>query len=653
VLSDELSNQIAAGEVVERPVSAVKELVENALDAGARRVFVDLVDGGRTRLRVVDDGCGMTREDAVLALKRHATSKIRTAEDLAAIRSLGFRGEALPSIASVSRFELITRPADEDVGTSVRVEPGGIVTVRDVGCPPGTTVDVQQLFCNVPARLKFLRTAATELGHVSQLVDSFALGHHSVHFRLTNGGRVVSDYPSDRDVRARIHAVLGADVVGRLHEVYLDADICVSGYVAEPGLSHPGTQDMYLFVNGRQVKDKLLYRAIGQAYGALLDRGRYPTAVLYLDVAPDDVDVNVHPTKAEVRFVRSGAVFGDISRAIQLTLAATPWAGKPLVSAQRDIDSLNEPDASGAPALAEGLAQGGGSSYAPTSGPARSAAPPEPRLGSPGRAPRPSSAPDVRFGLRFVDSPPPSLFDTPAPEESRAASVPGSVEPASAPEVSPSDSPKEVPAPAAPRGAPHPGDGQYFSRLQYVGQVRRTYLVCQTEGGLVVIDQHAADERYHYERLKRQFAEKRLLPQPLLFSELVEVDAGRLRALAEFGQQLRDMGFEIEPMGGKTIAIRAIPELLIGRDYTQTVLDVLGELAEGGQARALDDRVTRIFATLACHTAVRAGDTLTGEEVRALFRKMDETPYSAHCPHGRPVLAVVPFAEMERWFHRT
>ena len=325
ILPETLSNQIAAGEVVERPASVIKELIENALDAGAKRIFVEVQDGGRKQIRVIDNGHGMTREDATLAVLRHATSKIRNEKDLHSIGTLGFRGEALPSIASVSRFRLVTRTSDTSIGTQLDIAGGNQQELSDAGCPIGTTITIEDLFYNVPARLKFMKGKATEMGHINQLVTGFALGHPDVHFRLTNNGRKTADYPCERNLKSRIYSVLGGKACARLYETHLDADILIHGFTSEPAFSKGGTQGIYTFINGRQVRDKLLLRAISTSYGTLLERGRYPHAVLYLTVPPDWVDVNVHPTKHEVRFVHGGRVFECVCRALKMTLDGAPW----------------------------------------------------------------------------------------------------------------------------------------------------------------------------------------------------------------------------------------------------------------------------------------------------------------------------------------
>lgn len=626
LLPGTLCNQIAAGEVIERPASAVKELLENAIDAGANRIFVDLEEGGRGRLKVHDDGCGMSRSDAILAVERHATSKIRTSEDLYSIATLGFRGEALPSIASVSRFSLTTRRHDEDTGTLITVAGGGSMDIRDVGCPAGTAVDVSELFFNVPARLKFLRSAATELSHTSQLVMTYALAYPEIHFRLSHNGKQIADFPGEVDRLNRIYSVLGAESSRRLYAIYLDSDAYITGYVSEPAYTKPGTQGIYAFVNGRYVRDKLLYRALTQAYGNLIDRGRYPHAVIYVEVPPDEVDVNVHPTKSEVRFVKSGAVFESITRAVKLTLSSSPWAGSH-TPAVRVPDLAQGPQS--APFGNGGAIEGGG--VVP-----RAFKPPMPvpkREKSVGATQYSLEIPpsDAPFRVERAVGPPSDAITRPFDR----ASPPPFVEPPRA------DTPLL------------PGDPGFFSRLVYIGQVKNTYLICQSVDRLVLVDQHAAHERVVYERLRQTYASEGLAPQTLLFSEQMELDIGYGSVVAEHGELLRRLGIEIEPFGGRTFVLKAIPEVLIGKDFVGVVREVLAELVEGGGVRAVEDRIDHVFATMACHSVVRAGDSMRPEEVRDLFRSMDAIPYAANCPHGRPVLVSYPFGEVERWFHRT
>ncbi|GMV44141.1 MAG: DNA mismatch repair protein MutL [Myxococcales bacterium] len=611
VLPDDLANQIAAGEVVERPLSVVKELLENAIDAGARRVIVTIGDGGRSLVQVTDDGWGMTRDDALLAVRRHATSKVRSVDDLRAISSLGFRGEALPSIASVSRFTITTRPHDEVVGTEIRIE-GVTPDVRDAGCPAGTTVAVRDLFYNVPARLKFLRTVGTEMGHIGGVVTSFALCYPELHLRLLHNGRQVADHPPEKDLKARIYQVLGAETCRRLYEVYLDGDAWVSGFIAEPTYTRPDPTGLYVFVNGRVVRDKTVLRAVSAAYGGLIDRGRTPHGVLWIRVPPADVDVNVHPTKSEVRFVRSGVVFEAVQRACKLTLASTPWVTQDRVPDTGVRDGVRP----GEPERRRGV-------FKPSSLTAA--------LG------RPQDARNLSLDFRPSYRAPDPGLERPGPRP-----VP----------PGPTRDTEPCAPPPAPSTSAAPGDGRFFSALAYVGQVRNTYLVCQTPDRLVLIDQHAAHERVAYERIKEQWAGRHMTPQRLLFPETIELSHAEALAVAEHGDTLRALGIELEPFGGTTFALQAVPEAIAGRDTRATVRDIVAELAATGSTRALDDRLDHIFATMACHSVVRAGDPMTADEVRRLLADMDRISYSANCPHGRPVLVPIPFGEIEKWFHR-
>ncbi|NUN15106.1 MAG: DNA mismatch repair endonuclease MutL [Myxococcales bacterium] len=568
----------------------------------------------------------MSRADAVLAVERHATSKIRTSDDLYAIGTLGFRGEALPSIASVSRFLMTTRRHDEDTGTLVTVVGGGAVDIRDVGCPAGTTIDVSDLFFNVPARLKFLRSAATELSHTSQLIMTYALAYPEIHFRLTHNAKRIADFPGEVDRLNRVFSVLGPESSRRLYEIYLDSDAYVTGYVSEPTYTKPGTQGIYTFVNGRYIRDKLLYRALTQAYGNLIDRGRYPHAVIYLEVPPDEVDVNVHPTKSEVRFVHSGAVFESIIRAVKLTLSSSPWAvhHTPAIRVPDLAQQPEEPDF-----------------FSPVSSDLGSVVPrafTAPKFQPNKEKPRDS----VQYLLKI-----PATDDTINTQRPKEHVPVLDVQPGEHSSAPPYVQPPAVDIPLI------PGDPGFFSRLTYIGQVKNTYLVCQSPDRMVLIDQHAAHERVVYERLRQLYATEGMSPQPLLFPEQMELDVRHGLAVVEHAEFLLRMGIEIVPFGGRTYVLKAVPEELLGKDFVGLVREVLAELVEGGGVRAVEDRVDRVFATMACHSVVRAGDFMRPDEVRELLKNMDRIPYAANCPHGRPVLVSYPFGEIERWFHRT
>jgi DNA mismatch repair protein MutL len=603
LLPEVLSNQIAAGEVVERPVSVVKELVENALDAEAGAIFVDLADGGRALIRVVDDGVGMSRRDATLAVQRHATSKIRSAEDLTAIATLGFRGEALPSIASVSRFVLVSRAAADTVATEVRIDGGAAAEVRDASAPVGTRVEVHDLFYNVPARLKFLKRRATEMAHVGEALAALALGHPHVHFRLRHDGRTTFDHPAAPRLADRLFQVLGAKAAAHLYPVRLDGPLQVLGYLSEPTASRPNRGGLYAFINGRHVRDKVITHAVVSAYGNLLDRGRYPVGVLYLYLPPDEVDVNVHPTKAEVRFVHSGRIHQAIAQACQVMLAAAPWVGGP----------ETRPGAA-RPALA----------------PAPTASLPAPRAlaliaeptaryhGQPGGGPRWQT--ELRFGAA-----PSALLDS-----------------GSAP-------PPELAAGAADPATRRP---DYFGRMRVIGQAGRMFIVCEDEEGLHLIDQHAAHERIGYERIKAQFAQAGVARQEMLFPLQVELTSEQAAQARAHSAVLERLGFGFEPFGGRTWQITSVPALLAKAEVVSLVRDVLAELAEIGQSQVVADRLDLLFATMACHSVIRAGDRLNVDEMRLLLTEMDATAVSGNCPHGRPVHHSLPFRDLERKMHR-
>jgi DNA mismatch repair protein MutL len=588
VLPAALANQIAAGEVVERPASVVKELVENALDAGATTIFVDVEEGGRRMVRVVDDGHGMSREDAALAVQRHATSKIQTVDDLQAIATLGFRGEALPSIASVSRFVLSTRTAEDTVGTEVRTSGGDDCAIRDIGGPVGTRIEVADLFFAVPARLKFLKRTATEMGHIHALIADTALGNPHVHLRLSHNGRVGVDHPAAPSLKHRIFQVLGRQTTEHLFEVRLDGPIRVLGYISDPAFQSPTARGTHSFVNGRPIRDRVVHHALVSAYGNLLDRGRHPHAVLYLWVPPDQLDVNVHPAKAEVRFVRPGDVHEAIVRACRETLRATPWVRatpNPLYVPPRALDPME---------LSE---------------------------------PRPTPLPMDAYGLSRAPAPP-------------AATSPGH----------PSD---PLPPLEDSELDFRPGQRpQVFSRLRVIGQADRTWLICEDREGLVIIDQHAAHERVGYERIKAGYCTARLARQQLLFPLQIELSAAESASLSDHQDALDRLGFAIEPFGGQTWQVTAIPALLAKSDVSSLVQDLIAELCDLGKSALGEAQLDLLFATMACHSVVRAGDRLNNDEIRALLDAMDEVDLGANCPHGRPVLVNVPFADLERRMHR-
>lgn len=586
IMPEWLKNQIAAGEVVERPASVVKELVENAMDAGATRVTIEIVAGGKQLIKVLDNGSGMTELEAALALERHATSKCASIEDLRNIGTFGFRGEALPSIASVSRFTLRTRTDDAPSGTQIVVGEQGQKTIEETAMPAGTEVRVEELFYNVPARRKFMKTDATENRTIVEVVQRMALSNHQVHFELTTDGRQVISAPPETDRMARIFAILGRKVCDHLYECFVDGRIAVRGFISEPETKKRGATGLFTFVNGRFVRDKLIIQAVMNGYGTLLGRGEYPYAVLDIVVPPNEMDVNVHPAKSEVRFQKSNEVFAAIARAVRLTVSEAPWFRGQLG------------ESAGAVPTASGLAQ-------------------------------PSN--------------------TVAPLPTSYTPRPGFVPPSSHGAINPAPTPE--PPPTSLQFASKPGGA--FASMRYLGQFANCFLLGQIGPSLVVIDQHAAHERVMFERLQAQVKAEGVPTQNVLVPQLLELEPALVAAVADRGELLEKLGFVLEPFGGNTVAVKAVPTLLKQRSAEPAVRAVLEELSGADDSLDSGQLFHKPISTMACHMAVRAGDPMDEREVLALLEQMDGIDLAAYCPHGRPVVTFVSHDEVARWFHRT
>jgi DNA mismatch repair protein MutL len=606
ILPAELAEQIAAGEVVERPASVAKELVENALDAGARKIEVSLEAGGRRLLRVIDDGCGMSPEEARLALRRHATSKLRAAEDLWSLATFGFRGEALPSIASVSRLKLQTKAPGSVAGFRLMLEAGREVEARETGMADGTQIEVSDLFFNTPVRLKFLKAEATESGNVADVVLRLALANPGVHFRLRSDDRLVLDLPPVPLLAERVRSALGRRGTGVLHEAQGEEHgVQVQALVAAPEEAANTPRNTFLYVNRRSVRDRSLLAALGLAYGELLERGRYPLGVLFLEVPGQEVDVNVHPQKLEVRFSRAQEVAAAVRHIVGAAIARAPW----LVPARSGYE-LRGPATSSAGEGARDRPWGGGGS-APWS--LREAA---------ARAAAGSQRTSTQ-GPAEVSLPPPL---DPSPS-------------AQAPEPAPADAGSK---------------SSFFSDLTYIGQLHRTYLVCEAPGELLLVDQHAAHERLTFQRLRRAYRARQVPQQRLLFPVQVELaDAAQASIDSEAARTLlAGLGFEIDGWGERRLVLRAVPELLKDADPEPLLLDALHGLGEGPHFSEAEEALDHLFATLACHGSRRAGDAMVRPEAEALLAALDASDLRSHCPHGRPVLVRLPISELERRFGR-
>jgi DNA mismatch repair protein MutL len=587
-LPELLVNQIAAGEVVERPASALKELLENSLDAGARAVQVDLEGGGVRLIRVVDDGCGIERDELELALARHATSKIATLEDLERVASLGFRGEALASIAAISRLALITRTASARHAWRMQATGGEQGPAEPAARAAGTTVEVRDLYFNTPARRKFLRSEPTELGHCDEVFRRIALSRPDLALTLTHNGRALLRL-APQDPGARVRAVLGEEAAHSLLALDEGSDAArVHGHIAAPTFSR-GTRDaQYVYVNGRFVRDRLLAHAIRQAYQDVLHHERHPAFVLFLDIDPARVDVNVHPTKSEVRFRDPQAAHQLVFHALSKRLAAT--------RAGVAVGAAEAPDLRGAD---------------PVQAPARGWS------GWDGAARQTAIGLQTREPLAFYER----LFG------------PGATEPAAA------APPAERPGAAPPLG---------FALAQLMG----VYVLAQNDTGLVIVDMHAAHERIMYEKLKSALDARSMATQSLLIPATIVVSTLEAAAAEDSRDALEALGFDMAGLSPTTVAVRGIPSPLSAADPVALAHDVLRELAEFGATRVLTEHRDEMLATMACHAAVRANRTLTTVEMNALLREMEATERSGQCNHGRPTWRQITLKELDALFLR-
>jgi DNA mismatch repair protein MutL len=605
ILPEILANKIAAGEVVERPASVVKELVENALDAQSTRIRIDIERGGRALIRVADNGHGMGHDDALLALERFATSKIHSDRELFAIQTLGFRGEALPSIAAVSKMTLISRPAAADSGVEVRIEGGKIVQVMEAGAPTGTMVSVAQLFFNTPARRKFLKTVNTEMGHIADVVAGMALGRPEVHFRLAHNGKPVKQWPKTGDPAQRAAGVFGQISAREL--IALDAhhgDLAIRGYLAPPRLARKTSRGIYFYVNGRRVRDRVVQHALFEGYSGRLMKGQFPLAVLFIELPFDRVDVNVHPTKHEIRFADQRG----IHQAVQSEVAAA------LIRADRKLWSVATDSGTGE-AVADPAAAYGAIDR---------------------RRPLPPKKSDP-----FVDrrvSAPGIAADPPVGPDAPAAAVPQ--------------------APSAPEAPPLAGPPEQsglwsdarFDQLTVIGQFHGTYIICQNEQGLILIDQHAAHERIVYEALKQRAG--RIDSQRLLMPETVELGYAEAQLLEQLVPRLNEMGLELEPFGGNTFVIKAVPAILDDRDLAGVVVEIADRASAVGMAAGLDKILDECRMVMACHNAVRAHHRLSHEQIDRMLARLDRCDNPSHCPHGRPTWIQWTVNDLEKAFKR-
>jgi DNA mismatch repair protein MutL len=574
ILPQEVASKIAAGEVVERPASVVKELIENAIDAGAADIQVETRQGGRRLIRVIDDGCGIPREEVQLAFERYATSKLQSSEELTTISTLGFRGEALPSIAAVSQVTLVTRAENEETGTLLRVEGGRMVRHGAHGAGQGTVVTVENLFFNTPARLKFLRSAATEARHISEMVTCYAMAYPDLRFGLLSDGRSVFQSKGTGSLYDVLTDVYGLEIAEQMMEIEDgqegESAIIVSGFVSDPLVNRSHSRNVTVFVNGRWVRDRLTSYAIREAYHSLLPTGRHPIVVLRLQLPPETVDVNVHPAKSEVRFRDTGEVFSAVQKAVRQTLSE--MAPGPGEAASFGWDSVVE------------------------------------------------SRQQVLLGAG-----------------DRAGARPGEM----ALEVQRT---AETLVMSAEREA-----RDKLPMLRVLGQLGRTYIIAEGPTGMYLIDQHAAHERVLYERLQGERARAAVASQRLV--EPITLEPGPRQVLPDNEQlgKLEELGFEIEEFGGDTCLVRAVPAIVKSSDLARSILDIMDEARSADGSRPWEEEIT---ISLACHGAVKSGESLSVEQMQELVLQLEQTTLPRTCPHGRPTMLHVSARELERGFGR-
>ena len=617
-LPNTLVNQIAAGEVIERPAAAIKELVENAIDAGARHIDVVMRDGGRAFLSVVDDGCGMSAEELMLAVERHATSKL-PADDLVDIKTLGFRGEALPSIGAVSRMTVSSRQPGSEDGWSLTVEGGNVLPAAPAAQAPGTRIEVRDLFYATPARLKFLKTARTEINHAQDAINRLAMAHPDIGFTLSDETRrIIRLAPAEGDLfesrLKRLSAVMGHEFADNALPIEAEREgVRLSGYIGLPTLNRGNAQHQYLFVNGRPVRDKLLHGAVRGAYQDFLARDRHPLVALFVDLPADLVDVNVHPAKTEVRFREAGLVRGLIVGACKHALAQAGHRASTTV-ATAALGSFRPGETGGAAPrafqgsygwrpsarLPAGMAEAAGGYHAPLPG---------------------------------FDAIPQANTSAEGLQGSEGSADPGHYD-AAAGGGRESDSLEAYPLGAA--------------RAQLHG----TYVVAQTRNGIVIVDQHAAHERLVYERMKEQLAESGVARQMLLIPEVIELEEASVQRLTARAEELAELGLHLEAFGPGAVVVREVPALLGEVDVQGLLRDLADELAELGEALSLREKLEHVCGTMACHGSVRAGRKLNGDEMNALLRQMEATPHSGQCNHGRPTYVELQLADIEKLFGR-
>ena len=636
ILPDILSNQIAAGEVVQRPVSVVKELVENAMDAGADRIIVEIENGGKTLIRVSDNGCGLSRDEAVLSIERYATSKIYTKEDLFSISTFGFRGEALPSIASVSKFSLVSRTADNATGTRVDINGGKLSGVTDTGAPVGTMVEVRQLFFNTPARRKFLKSENTESGHIADALAGLAMGNPEVGFRLVLNRRAVKSYPPGQTLFQRAQMVLGQEAADCLYEMqWPETDdgkdiglvgLYIRGVCANPGVTRSTANRIFMFVNRRLVYDRGLISAMFQGYRGRIMKGRYPVGAVCVELPCDQVDVNVHPTKREIKFISPGPVYQALSLAVAKALS------------RGQDDKLS---------YARAVMTEKKESLTPVQAALKSTSLIEKRL-----------APDLFESVSAQESPPvyqsfdpPSeSFQTAEPREKSWITEPETNLHTQPPLASHENqtSGQDI---TTPFSRPEPFRATQ-SNLRVIGQVLNIYIVVEKANHLILVDQHAAHERIVFETLLSRYKRMNVQSQSLAVPEILELNHKEALVLESIMTDLAGLGIRVEPFGGTSFVIKAVPVLVEKKHVGPMVVEMVEKISHANGTGLKDDWLEDALATMACHRSLRGGQSMSLKEMTALVEQLFTCENPMHCPHGRPVFISFDARSLEKLFKR-